>query len=138
MDNFRIEVKGTERETLSDAIAIAMRENCPGGKASHWRVRRSRIKETGRTRLVLIFFWSKPDNCVAHPMLRANRTPGDIADIAWYWLNILDDEVVGHDLDHDGQNSRGFRVFTDAHWGHVFDNSYGICAVEPIWAWHGK
>jgi hypothetical protein len=39
--------------------------------------------------------------------------------------------------DIDGSVSKGWRVFTTA-WGHVLADAYGICAIQPCWALHGK
>ena len=41
------------------------------------------------------------------------------------------------DVDHDGSNSRGWRVYVED-WGHVGGNSHSICCVTPAFMWHGK
>ena len=48
---------------------------------------------------------------------------------------ILDDWDA--DMNHDGSNSRGWRVYV-GDWGHVGDEMYAICAVKPVFLWHGK
>lgn len=50
------------------------------------------------------------------------------------WLNKV--EYPGQP-DHDGDNAKGWRIFTDA-WGHV-DHSYcAIIGIQPKWAMYGK
>lgn len=41
------------------------------------------------------------------------------------------------DLDHDGSNSMGWRVYCED-WGHIEDDHYTICAVTPANMWYGK
>ena len=41
------------------------------------------------------------------------------------------------DLDHDGSNGPGWRVYCED-WGHVATYSAAICAVKPVWLWYGK
>lgn len=39
--------------------------------------------------------------------------------------------------DHDGDNSEGWRVYCED-WGHVSGNWAAICAIRPVYLWHGK
>lgn len=41
------------------------------------------------------------------------------------------------DLDHDGDNSLGWRVYVED-WGRVGPHYHPICAVKPVYLWHGK
>lgn len=61
-------------------------------------------------------------------------TPADATAFAKGWLRDVD---MGREPDHDGDNGRGFRVFTEA-WGKVAGHTYAICAIEPVWACYGK
>lgn len=41
------------------------------------------------------------------------------------------------DADHDGSNSKGWRVYVED-WGRVGGDFGVICAVTPAFIWHGK
>jgi hypothetical protein len=49
----------------------------------------------------------------------------------------LQNAGYGPQPDHDGSNSKGWRVYNEA-WGHVNDDWAGFVAIEPVWALHGK
>ena len=40
----------------------------------------------------------------------------------------------GDDVD----SEEGWEIYTDEDWGHVNDDSAGICGIRPYWAWLGK
>ena len=69
------------------------------------------------------------------------------AEMAFNWLQDPDKMKEIYDklswegwddnLDHDGNNSRGWRVYVEE-WGHI-GNHYGtVCAIRPTYLWHGK
>ena len=41
------------------------------------------------------------------------------------------------DADHDGDNSRGWRMYCDD-WGHIDGMEHAIIAIKPAYLWHGK
>lgn len=59
----------------------------------------------------------------------------DIADFVGLWLKNSAD--YGKQPDHDGDNGKGFRVFTQD-WGHVAGYHYAVVGVQPAWAMYGK
>jgi hypothetical protein len=44
----------------------------------------------------------------------------------------------GPEPDHDGDNQKGFRLFTGDFWGHIAGYRRAICGVQPVWAMYGK
>jgi hypothetical protein len=72
----------------------------------------------------------------------------ELVEVLWEWLNSQEaDEVVldGQeiDLDHDGHNKKGWRLYTED-WGHIknkdgstIDHST-LGAFKPCYCWYGK
>lgn len=71
----------------------------------------------------------------------------ELVDLLWDWLSTDEaKEVVCEnwdaDTDHDGDNVKGWRLYTDE-WGciketeHTLDH-YSIAAFKPAWLWYGK
>jgi hypothetical protein len=56
------------------------------------------------------------------------------SDFAWRWLAEQD---YGKKPDHDGDNNKGWRIWTGG-WGHVGNDHYAVCAILPEWAMYGK
>ena len=52
----------------------------------------------------------------------------------WEKIELVDGE---EDIDNDGDNSRGWRVYCGA-WGQVGEDEYTFLAIKPCWLWHGK
>ena len=66
----------------------------------------------------------------------------EVTPIVLSWLNSKEAKEIetvdwDKDADHDGSNSVGWRVYCED-WGHVDHESYAICAVKPVFLWHGK
>lgn len=49
----------------------------------------------------------------------------------------LDQASYGVEPDHDGDNSRGFRIYNED-WGHIDHEYQAFVAIEPAWLMHGK
>lgn len=49
----------------------------------------------------------------------------------------LDAQDYANEPDHDGDNSRGWRIYNEE-WGHIGTYRGAICAIEPAWLMHGK
>jgi hypothetical protein len=71
-----------------------------------------------------------------------------VANVVWDWLKTDEAESVPlgdweDDCDHDGDNDKGFRVYTES-WGHVHEkgeytiNHYSIVAIKSVYCWYGK
>ena len=71
-------------------------------------------------------------------------TASEVLLTTWAWLN--DDDTWAKvklegwdaDADHDGHNTRGFRVYC-GDWGHIGElSTRGFIAIKPAYMWHGK
>lgn len=152
MDNLSIKITAEGAKALAHAIAIIW-SNAPGGKATHYAELRVREKtsyytdkdgkpyrhhtewvpagpdEKGTPCLVL--YWHESSNQLKLPFpLDADGAVSFIHS----WLKNAD---YGGEPDHDGDNGRGFYMFTD-YWGHVCGNHYAIVGIMPEWAMYGK
>jgi hypothetical protein len=89
----------------------------------------------------LVLTWCKTDKGSTFP-LGAGLSAEQVLPIVWAWLQsdeAAKTEMEGwdKDMDHDGHNTMGWRVFVED-WGHV-DHEWGaICAIKPAYMWHGK
>lgn len=138
MNNFGFDVTslGDEHFVATLKLALEMRGF---KKATHYRIGPS----AGRTPMDvvahrLVFFWAEPKDLPKDA--RASALPYEmdhdaIASFALHWLK--NGAVYGKRPDHDGDNSRGWRVFVED-WGHVDGSFYGLIGVQPVWAMHGK
>lgn len=125
MDNFRINITAIGDQTLQAAMRMVFDHNAPGKRAEAYTV----DSEHG-----MIFLWhmhSSHTNAVALPF---KMDADGAADFARRWLLDLD---YGKQPDHDGDNERGWRLYTET-WGKVASLDYSICAVQPMWAMFGK
>lgn len=72
----------------------------------------------------------------------------ELVDLLWEWLSSEEasEVVLGdweEDLDHDGSNDKGWRLYTE-HWGHVFNKDgttidhSTLGAFKPCYCWYGK
>jgi len=68
--------------------------------------------------------------------------------ILWEWVMNYDGEIVydedgwEQDLQHDGSNNKGFRVYVED-WGKIStgrytSETYSSFAVKPVYCWYGK
>lgn len=88
----------------------------------------------------LIWLWT---SCTGSTNYPAPLTPRQVAEISLRWLEsdtarAMKCEEWDANADHDGENSRGWRVYTEE-WGHVGKADWAaIFAVRPVFLWHGK
>jgi hypothetical protein len=130
-DNRQFNVNGQGEEMLGRALALAFEQSDVGvGMAKAWK----RDDEHG-----LILLWSASHG-TAFP------SPMDAQDVLPMVMAFLKEQketptvkCEGWDAnaDHDGSNSLGWRVHC-GDWGHVGSCHYSICAVKPVYLWHGK
>lgn len=57
-----------------------------------------------------------------------------VTKLVWAWLETV---AYGPQPDHDGSNGKGWRVFNEA-WGHVAQERFAFCAIQPVWAMYEK
>lgn len=123
-DNFHIDVRYEGLDPLKAALRIAFAQWSNGAKS--YRIDPSKG---------LIFYWATE---------AANETAIEVpfkmdadaaADFASRWLK--DTASYAPEPDHDGDNGKGWRVYTDS-WGAVSGEDFSICAVQPCWMMYGK
>lgn len=125
MDNFRFNVVWQGEKTFR--ILLAMLIDRKGGKKfEYFRIDE---RENKSPRLILYCYESKKANKLPYPM-----TPEALIDFAWNWLQTVD---YGRQPDHDGDNGKGWHLYTED-WGHVDGDWAAFCAIEPAWAMYGK
>lgn len=154
MDNFRIDVTAEGREAFDAAMGLAMHRH---NKAVSYAI---------HPMLGLVLFWHESETSIAggaetpqfppdinreawdrmykEAQAKIVRVPVQklpypmqgkaLTEFAWNWLATVE---RGPQLDHDGDNEEGWRVYCEA-WGHVGSSSYAFVAVQPIWAMYGK
>lgn len=163
MDNRSINIIAEGAESLACGLQIAW-PNAIGGKATHYKTIKAGVKETyyvepaserwrpnvehqtlgqlwvssyveeiamddGTDSLILLWH----DEHKSFPLPYPLDFKGALHFIEG-WLANAD---YGRQPDHDGDDGRGFRLFTDG-WGHVVGHHYAIVGVQPAWAMYGK
>lgn len=132
MDNAIFNVNGKTHNDLLQTLTLAFNQKGANTTAVGWTTSPSHG---------LIFLWSMDS-------ADGQRLPVPLnaelcADVAYTWLagkeaeSIIPTGTWDIDLGHDGHNSKGFRVFKED-WGHVNGSWKAICAVMPVYLWHGK
>lgn len=125
-DNFRFDITAWRghyadgRDILAECLRLAFDQKT----ASHW-------SSDGKR---LILFWTAPDARFSAQAFISKASPESLVVMIRDWLAGVE---YPKEPDHDGDNSKGFRVFNEA-WGHVEGESYAICGIEPAWLMHGK
>lgn len=146
MDNRTVDIVSVGDESLELALKLIWC-SAPGGKASHFKI--VNLKEKTRycnqptthhyTELfsdpegvpTLILMWHADKDAEALPY------PIDFAGSLQFVKGWLNQANYGKQPDHDGDNDKGWRVFTES-WGHVAGYSYSFVAIQPVWAMYGK
>lgn len=127
MDNFHIDVTSYGQESLFHIMQIIAER--------HKVARGYLVQPEGIGRLV--FYWWIPAGNKLIQSLPFTLDAQSMTDFTRRWLAEVE---YPEEPDHDGSNSRGFRVYNNE-WGHVQgapEKEYSMCAVAPEWAWHGK
>ena len=124
MDNKHIELALEGKNTFGLAMQIA----CSG----HSKIVGWSIFEDEKKCKCLALHWvdnKKNVNLFPYEMNFQQAT-----EFAWGWL---EKEPMGRQPDHDGDNGRGFYLFTHS-WGMVNSDYTAFIAMKPIWAMYGK
>lgn len=146
MDNRSIDLTSEGHEALSLALKL-MWDSVPGGFATHFKIVKLRATnvywgnptshhevrlepdDTGVPTLIL--FWTAASGAeqfaYPHDLERTNE-------FVKGWLKSVE---YGPEPDHDGDNGKGWRVFTDF-WGQIAGASSSIVGIQPAWAMYGK
>ncbi len=116
-DNSILNVNGTSLDRLKVAMSLAQERRATGYAVEEGKI---------------VFFWLNDPKAIPFPSpLSLDRA----AEIAFEWLTTAD---YGPQPDHDGDNEKGWRCFTEG-WGQI--GGYGhasFVAVAPQWLMHGK
>jgi hypothetical protein len=131
-DNKVFNVNGRGLEMLRTALKLAYAQHGDNTTAKAWRF----VPTHG---FVLLWWVSPGDGSNAFP---CPMSADGVVSMVWEWLDGADAKAMtcegwDADEDHDGSNSRGWRVFT-GDWGQVAGNTSTICAIRPSYLWHGK
>lgn len=132
-DNRIFNVNGKSDEQLQLALQLAFMDQYGSNTCKGWEF-------NPKKGLVLYQYYSdshKEVNKFPAPM-----TAEDVFPIVKKWLHSDEAKTVPYeqwegDLDHDGSNIHGWRVYTED-WGHV-DGQWGtLCAIKHAFLWLGK
>lgn len=166
MDNRFLDVVSQGGVELIDAaLSLIWHSAAPGTKATHYRT--APFREEHRYYIREIDPEKQWGNVADRPTLSAHRSsqlvhsstggvetlillwheegamtvplpfPLDRKQSAQFIVDWLKQVPRGDQPDHDGSNSHGWRLFTEA-WGHVAGHSCAIVGVQPAWAMYGK
>lgn len=126
-DNMRVDVSAEGRADFNTAFHLLF-DLARKGKAVAWNV----IPGKG-----LVLYWVLPERAPVPAGVAAlpfPMGPSAAVEFAWHWLEQAD---YGPQPDHDGDNTKGWRVYNEE-WGHVADDYRAFMAVAPVWMMHGK
>ncbi len=128
MDNFKIDITARGKDSLEAAMKLAFGR----GRLEYPSTADGYLIDPEKG---LIFFWaSSLDKGSPVNLLPFKLDAVGAADFAHRWLA---EAEYGPEMDHDGHNTKGFRIYNNA-WSRVEGYSGSIVAVKPEWAWHGK
>ena len=130
MDNRIFNINGKGQKYLQRVLELALDQS---GFSS--------FKSWAETSKGLVLYWTDHPNTKANKLLGATSAE-NITPMVFNWLSSpfaktieLDD--WDSDIDQDGHNSEGWRVFCED-WGHVDGSPYAVCCITPAFMWHGK
>ncbi len=138
MDNRIFNVNGESPTMLRDALKLVFAQEGDRTRAAAWVF----SQEHGMILLWVIPStgdYLRPHPCTPFP---TPLTAEQVEPLVSLWLKSEQAKTVkcekwDADADHDGSNGLGWRVYC-GDWGHVGNESYGICAIKPAWMWYGK
>lgn len=133
MDNFRIDVTGDDRESLTLALNLAC-NHCPGGTAKAFGIKKNKF----------VLFWTVPSRPpVGFTKFGEFPVAMDclsLLGLVEKWLNQNPHQRDDHDEfieGCDGDTKQGWRLYNEE-WGHVDGMWQAFVAIEPITAYYGK
>ena len=133
MDNRIFNVNGSGKQLLLQVLTIAFLQEGDNTTAKGYSIN----KERG-----MILFWAERKQDPNYTSFPAKLKPAELIEIVWVWLNSEEADQIeckedDSDFDHDGHNSKGWRVFCEG-WGHVDSKWEAFIAIKPAFMWHGK
>lgn len=132
-DNRLFNVNGCGDEFLAKVLELAFEQEGRNTKCSHYAIH----PEKG---MILLWYNDSSDKTVQR--LPCEMTAKGLVPLISQWLKSEEAEKIAmgdweDDIDHDGSNSKGWRVYCEE-WGHVANYRGAICAIKPVYLWHGK
>lgn len=141
MDNFQFDVTAWQGHLDFDLLQVVMRiAFADHDKATVYRVISPVFEKVAQPRqppqiekpATLVFGWHESmRNSIKLPFTL------DFVGASQWAHRWLKEQDYGREPDHDGNNSKGWRVFNE-NWGHIGDDFYAFVAIQPAWAMHGK
>lgn len=131
MDNRIFNVNGSGLIMLEKTLELAFLQHGENTKATAW------IFDPLHGFIIL---WTRKEGAHTLPVPLA---ASEIAPMVAAWLNgeqaksMPDPVGWDADSDHDGSNSKGWRV-SCGDWGHVGGAWQALCSIRPVFLWHGK
>ena len=123
MDNFHIDITSHGKTHFELAMRLASREGS-------FPVRYYGLQ--GKTRLVFFMYEPPPSSGFDIRELPCDMYLEDYTEFAWSWLYSRDCDFGTPPSVHDGETTKGFRVYTDER-GFVEGMWQAFVAVEPKW-----
>ena len=138
MDNIQFNVNGSSPEMLLKTLELAFQQR-------GWRDKSTTCKAWKVSEKGFVLSWCTPDKQGSDWVPFPGNTELSAAEVyptVLNWLRNVDMtsiELDGWDIDidHDGHNSIGWRVYAED-WGHVGNDWAAICAIKPVYLWYGK
>ncbi|WCK57542.1 hypothetical protein PP175_26110 (plasmid) [Aneurinibacillus sp. Ricciae_BoGa-3] len=129
MDNQVFNVNGRDWDDLASVLKLAFKLS--GKKARAFRI----DKKKG-----LVLYWSENvtgSTALVAPMDGEQIFPTVKAFLMSEKAEIIELDKWDKNLNHDGSNAKGWRVYTED-WGHVNEDHYAFLAITPAYMWYGK
>ncbi len=120
MDNFKFDMTSEGKERFKIALSLVHKNKVIG-----YRVH----KEKG-----LMLYHVKVDASKDMILFPYEMTIGQASEFAYGWIENYN---LGNQPDHDGDNGRGWRVYTES-WGKVNGEWQCFVAIQAVWAMYGK
>lgn len=130
MDNRIFSINGRSEDQLLAVLEVAFAQTGGRSQCIGW--------QEGRYGLALLWYMGAGSKAIRLP---APMSAKQVLPIVLSWLKSvamseIDLEHWEGNLDHDGSNVVGWRVYCND-WGKVADMDV-ICAVKPVYLWLGK
>ncbi len=132
-DNRVFNINGQGKEMLSLVMQLAF----------HQAGRREALGWMDNREKGLIFYGHQPSNPGQWERLPVPFDCAACTELAWAYLSselawkAIQLEGWDRNLEHDGSNDRGWRVYCED-WGKVGESDDAIIAVTPAYLWYGK
>lgn len=138
-DMYHFDVNGKTREMFDVVMELAMLAS-PGRKVTDVKSYKSLALASDFPRISssLILYWADPGPESGAVMLPYPMCLKQISEFVWGWLESLTSVEWPPEPEHDGSNSKGWRIFNER-WSQIDgEGHYAFAKIEPFWQVHGK